>query len=379
MEKIKRAVPLEDALRRKSVLLLGPRRTGKSFLINHQLKVDRIYDLLDPETFRRLSTRPEILKEELSGKEKLVAIDEIQKIPALMDVVHLLIEKSTCHFLLTGSSARKLKRTHTSLMAGRAKKMILHPLVFPENPNFNLDRILQFGCLPIVINSDDPWDELRDYTGLYLKEEILEEALVRKMENFSRFLDFSAKTSGQILNFESLGRDAQIPARTVKEYYSILEDTLMGQMINPIAASKKRKSTATGKFYFFDVGVVNSILGRKSVSPKTKEFGFLLEHYLANEIIAYKDYKNPDLIIEFWRQDEETEVDFVLNSNIAIEIKSTDLVQEKHIKGIWKFSNEGPCSRKIVVSLDKRFRKMGDVEIFPIQEFLKTLWKGEIA
>ncbi|MFN8370253.1 MAG: AAA family ATPase [Bacteriovoracaceae bacterium] len=381
--KIDRIIPLSEVLNRKSVLLLGPRRTGKSYYLNNQLKVDRKYDLLDPETFRRLSSRPEIIREELTGKEKIIAIDEIQKIPSLMDLVHLLIEKNHVKFLLTGSSARKLNRSYTSLMAGRAKKMILHPLVYPELEKIkkvNINHILQFGTLPIVQNSADPWDELRDYTGLYLKEEILAESIVRKIENFSRFIDFAALTSGQVLNYESVASDAQVPARTIREYYSILKDTLMGEVVLPVKATAKRKSTATGKFYFFDVGVVNSIIGRKTITPKTIEYGFLFEHYIFNEVLAYRDYFNLDLKIEFWRIDQEHEVDLILNEDIAIEIKATTLISEKHLKGLTQFASLGKCSRKIVVSLDKTYRKINnDVEVFPFDQFLSLLWNKKIA
>jgi predicted AAA+ superfamily ATPase len=378
MKIFNRIIPLASVLKRKSVLLLGPRRTGKSFFITNQIKPDRIINLLEADTFRKFSARPELLREIIQDNDKIVAIDEIQKLPSLMDEVHSLIETRAIKFILTGSSARKLARSHTSLMAGRAKRMHLHPLVSAEIDDYKLNEILKFGSLPIVFNSDDPWDELRDYTGLYLKEEIMAEALVRKIENFSRFIDFAGMTNGQILNYESIARDSQVPARTIREYYALLEDTLMGFILHPIKSTAKRKCVSTGKFYFFDIGVLNSIVSRKSVSVKTKEYGALFEHFIFLELKAYIDYFSSDTQLGFWRIDEENEVDFIINDNIAIEVKANEMVQEKHLKGLIKFSQNEKVQKKIIVSLDKEKRKIGDVEVYPYRIFLKELWMGEI-
>jgi uncharacterized protein len=375
---IKRIIPVERILKRKGVLLLGPRRTGKSFFIKHQLKPDRIINLLESETFRRMSARPELLREIIKETDKIVAIDEIQKLPGLMDEIHNLIESTDVKFILTGSSARKLSKSYTSLMAGRVKKILFHPLVSKEIGDFKLEDVLQFGTLPPVYASEDPWDELRDYTGLYLKEEIQAEALVRKIENFSRFIDFAAMTNGEVLNYESIARDAQVPARTIREYYALLEDTLMGTILHPLKSTKKRKCISSGKFYFFDVGVVNSILGRKSVSSKTKEYGELFENFIYLELKAYIDYFSPDSAINFWRLDIENEVDFVINDEIAIEIKTTELVQEKHLKGLKRLDELSSLKRKIIVSQDKERRKIGPIEVIPYKEFLIELWNGKI-
>jgi predicted AAA+ superfamily ATPase len=378
MKTFTRIIPLEKILKRKSIILLGPRRTGKSYFLKNQIKPDRIINLLEADTYRNFSSRPELLREVIQKDEKIIAIDEIQKAPMLMDEVHALIESRGLRFILTGSSARKLARSHTSLMAGRAKMLYLHPLVSAEIENYELDQILSNGSLPIVFNTEDPWDELKDYAGIYLREEILAEALVRKIENFSRFIDFAAMTSGQLLNFESIARDAQVPARTIREYYSLLEDTLMGYTLAPIKATAKRKCISSSKFYFFDIGVMNSILGRKSIAKKTKEYGYLFEHFIFLELKAYIDYFSSDSKLSFWRVDEENEVDFVVNEKIAIEVKATELVIEKHLKGLVKFSMNGPVEKKIVVSLDKNKRTIGDVEVYPYDLFLKELWDGKI-
>jgi predicted AAA+ superfamily ATPase len=375
---IHRILPIEKILKRKGVLLLGPRRTGKSFYINHQIKPHKVINLLESETFRKMSARPELLREMVNKEDKIVAIDEIQKLPALMDEIHNLIETTDIKFILTGSSARKLSKSYTSLMAGRVKKLLIHPFVFPEIKNFHLDKVLQFGTLPPVYNSEDPWDELSDYTGLYLREEIQNEALVRRIDNFSRFIDFAAMTNGEVLNYEAIGRDAQVPARTIREYYSLLEDTLMGTILQPIKASKKRRCISTGKFYFFDLGVLNSILGRKSISSKTKEYGELFESFIYLELKAFVDYFSQDSHLNFWRINSEYEVDFIINEEIAIEVKSTEFVQDKHLKGLNKFAELGPVKRMILVSRDLVKRKIGDIEVIPYTIFLEELWDGKI-
>lgn len=374
----KRIIPLESVLKRKSVLLLGPRRTGKSFFITYQVKPDKVINLLEADTFRKFSAHPELLREIITDEDTIVAIDEIQKLPSLMDEVHSLIESRGIKFILTGSSARKLTRNYTSLMAGRAKRMFLHPLVTAEIGEYKLNDILKFGSLPIVFNSEDPWDELRDYAGLYLREEILAEALVRKVENFSRFIDFAAMSNGSVLNYESIARDAQVPARTIREYYALLEDTLMGFMLNPIKSTAKRKCISAGKFYFFDIGVLNSLLNRTSITQKTKEYGGLFEHFIFLEIKAYIDYFSVDSKMSFWRIDEENEVDFIINEKVAIEVKATEMVQGKHLKGLLKFSENEKVDKQIIISLDKERRKMGDVVVYPYRLFLNDLWKGKI-
>jgi uncharacterized protein len=375
---IKRIIPVDKILKRKGILLLGPRRTGKSFFINHQLHPDKTINLLESDTFRKMSAHPELLRQIITKEDKIVAIDEIQKLPQLMDEVHHLIESTGIRFILTGSSARKLSKSYTSLMAGRLKKMHFHPLVSAEIPDFDLEFLLQYGSLPPVYFSEDPWDELRDYAGLYLKEEIMAEALIRKIENFSRFIEFAAMTNAEILNYESIARDAQVPARTIREYYGLLEDTLIGSVLHPLKTQQKRQSISAGKFYFFDLGVLNSILGRKSLSPHTKEFGELFESFIYLELKAYVDYFAPDTELNFWKMRANYEVDFVINKNIAIEVKSSEFIQDKHLKGLREFAQLFPVKRMIVVSRDKEKRTIGQIEVMPYREFLTLLWQGEL-
>lgn len=379
MTYLSREIDLTKDLKTKSVLLLGPRRTGKSKLIENSVKADFIYDLLEADTFRELSANPERIRQRIDKKTKLVVIDEIQKLPSLMDEVHALIEKTNTRFILTGSSARKLRRSYTSLMAGRARMRHLFPFVSSElGSSFQLNKVLNSGSLPPVYLSEDPQEELRDYVGLYLKEEILAEALVRKISNFSRFLNFAALSNGQILNFERLGSDAQVPARTVREYYSILTDTLMGYMLEPIKSTKARKSTSTGKFYFFDIGITNSMTGRKHIIEKTKEYGDALEHFIFLELIAYKNYRRKDDEIGFWNSPQNGEIDFVINSEIAIEVKATNNVGNMHLSGFSKFETHQPSRRRILVCQEKHTRQINNIEILPVHDFLEQLWDGEI-
>ncbi|OFZ47642.1 MAG: hypothetical protein A2381_09500 [Bdellovibrionales bacterium RIFOXYB1_FULL_37_110] len=369
---------IQEILKRKSVLLLGPRRTGKSYFLTHQLKPDRYYNLLEADTFRKISANPEFIRHSLKKTDHMVAIDEIQKLPSLMDEVHAMIESTKTRFILTGSSARKLSKNYTSLMAGRAKRVHFHPLTFEELPKYDLQKRLLYGSLPSVVTSNDPWDELRDYTGLYLQEEIMAEAFVRKIENFSRFLEFAGLNSGQILNFEKLGRDAQVPARTIREYYSLLEDTLLGKNLLPFEKKGKRKAISSSKFYFFDTGILNALVGRKTLHEKGEEFGNLFEHFIFNELESYRDYYSQDCSFSFWRLEKECEVDFIINNEIALEVKSSNHIHKDHLKSLMSFSDDFKVKRKIIVSRDPDKRTIDQIELIPYQDFLTDLWNKKI-
>jgi predicted AAA+ superfamily ATPase len=378
-----RATSILKTLQKKSVLLLGPRRTGKSCLIRNELKPDKVYNLLNSVTFRDLAIRPSLIREQLEPSTQFIVIDEVQKLPSLLDEVHLMIEEHGIRFLLTGSSARKLRRSYTSLMAGRARRQFLFPLTAQElGTKFDLKRALLYGTLPSVYLADDPWDELKSYVGDYLREEIVAEALSRNIESFARFLQTAAISNGEILNFEKIALDAQVPARTIREYYSILEDTLIGTMVQPFRPKKGRKAVAKAKFYFFDLGVLNSLLERKSISPKTTEFGGLFETWVFLELRAYLEYHKKDESLSFWRTQTGEEVDFVVGSQeeeqIAIEVKSTPHIAERHLGGLKVLAEEVPLKNKYIVSLDSEYRKISDIEILPYILFVEKLWNGEL-
>jgi predicted AAA+ superfamily ATPase len=376
---VSRLIPLDQHLNSGSVLLLGPRRTGKSWIIRNELKPDLVYNLLQSDTFQELSARPSLIRESIKPNTRLVVIDEIQKLPSLMDEVHLMIEETNAHFLLTGSSARKLKRTHTSLMAGRAKTRYLFPFTSAElGQKFDLFQALKFGMLPPVYLSDDPEDIISSYTGDYLREEIMAEALTRKIENFSRFLLQAAMCNAELINYESIGNDAQVPARTIREYYQILVDTLLGYMLEPLATTGKRKPVSHSKFYFFDVGIVNAIVGSFQITQNHPSFGKCFESFIMCELKAYLSYLHPKAMLHFWRTQLGDEVDFVINGEIAIEVKSTKMVTEIDLKGLKVMGEEHKLRRKIIVSRDSRKRVLNGVEILPYQNFLEDLWGGNI-
>ncbi len=378
---IDRLVPLQADLEHRSVLLLGPRQTGKSAYIRHQARPHRVYDLLKSDVFQRLSARPSLIREALTPGDGLIAIDEIQKLPVLMDEVHVMIEEFDQRFLLTGSSARKLRRTHTSLMAGRARTRWLCPFVSAELADWDLQRVLDYGMLPPVFLSDDPLEDLESYVGTYLREEIQAEALTRKIENFSRFLLHAAQWNGEVVNFEGVARDAQVPARTIREYYQLLGDTLVGTMLEPLQTTGRRKAVSRGKFYFFDVGVVHALTGETTVPPHTAAYGKAFEHFVFQELSAYQKYLARRNRLNFWRDVRGAEVDFVLDERIAVEVKASDLVYPRYLKGLHAITEQSDYSieRRIVVCQEPDRRRVDGIEVVPYREFLEELWTGGLS
>ncbi len=381
---ISRANDITTQLKKKSVLLLGPRRAGKSAFIRNELQPDHSYNLLQADTFQELSHRPSIVREKLKPSDRLVVIDEIQKLPVLMDEVHTMIEDHGVRFLITGSSARKLKRSFTSLMAGRARRRYLHPFCYGElRKNYRLHDIIERGAMPSVYlsaNAEDAWDDLRDYAGMYLREEVLAEALTRKIEAFSRFLTTAALSNAQLVRYESVASDAQVPARTVREYFAILEDTLMGHNLEPFRPQKlSRKSVSTSKFYFFDLGVLNALVQRKAVNPASVEYGELFETLIFLELKAYIDAKGLDTKLNFWRSHTGQEVDFVVNDAIGIEVKATQNVSERHMEGLAVLHKQIPLKRRFIVAHDKHSRQIGGVEVLHWRDFLEMLWDGLVV
>lgn len=373
-----RILDLKEDSRRKSLFLFGPRQTGKTYLLKKTFPQSPFYNLLLADVFWKISQRPQIIQEELTalGKEcrQPIIIDEIQKLPILLDEVQNLIEEKGLHFILTGSSPRKLKRGGGNLLGGRAWTRHLFPLVTAEIPHYDLLRILNVGALPFIYDSLNPEEDLKAYVGNYLKEEIQAEGLVRRIENFSRFLQTASLFNGVLVNFASVASDAGVPARTVAEYFSVLQDTLIGSLLEPFAQSRRRKAITTAKFYFFDVGVCNFLAGRKGIKPKTELFGNALEHFIFTELKAYLDYTNDKRPLYFWRSKSGYEVDFLIGDEIAIEVKASELATERHCGGLTALAEELTLKKKIVVSLDPFPRKIKDIEILPVPVFLKRLW-----
>lgn len=361
---------------------MGPRRTGKSSFILNQVRPDLYFNLLEAETFARFAYDPGLLKKSLSPDKKLICIDEIQKLPNLMDEVHSLIESNkNFRFILTGSSAKDLKKSHTSLMAGRARQLHFLPFSFIEikDYHFDLKKFLLYGGLPDSYLSPDPWEELKDYAGAYLKEEIQASAYVRKIENYARFLEFAALSSGELLNYQSLANDSYIPARTIKDYYQLLEETMIGHNLRPFRKKASRKEVSTSKFYFFDTGVLNAFIKRKNLSEKSNEYGNLFEHFIFLELKAYQLLNRADWDLEFWRSHKGEEVDFILGKGeIAIEVKSSTHFKENHLKGLNEFAKQYKSKRLILVCRASEKKLCQGVEIYPWELFLEELWSGEI-
>jgi predicted AAA+ superfamily ATPase len=377
-----RTLNLKKRLGNRSGFLFGPRATGKTTLLKQHLPDSHSVDLLDHDTFSRLLRRPRLLGQELevlpkAQRETWIIIDEIQKIPSLLDEVHRLIEKQKMKFILTGSSARKLKRGGANLLAGRARVLELFPLVYPEIPNINLEHYLNYGGLPLVHDSDDPVADLTSYVNTYLKEEIQAEALVRRLDHFARFMDVVGAQSGQELVFESIAQVAQVPTRTVANFIEVLKDTLLAHELEPMKFSgkKSRKVISRSKLYLFDVGVANLLAGRLPLQLRTDSAGQAFEHWMIQEVRAWKSYQQDPRPLGYWRTTQQHEVDLIIGEEQAIEFKFTQNVTQKDLKNLRALKEEGVVKNYSVVCDEKNARKTEDgIWILPWRTFLDRLW-----
>lgn len=375
---IRRYLSLSELLAKKSHFLLGPRQTGKTSLIRETMPHCRIYNLLDFETFLRLNQNPSRLREELKGYKGHVVIDEIQKLPSLLDEVQILIEEQNLRFLLTGSSARKLRRSGVNLLGGRARTIHMHPLTsFELGDQFDLMRAINFGTLPAIYFAEDPGLDLRAYAGEYLKEEIAAEGLTRNVPAFSRFLETAALCNGQIINYQAISSDAAVPRTTVQEYFAILKDTLIAEEIEPWRKTKKRKAVTTSKFYFFDVGVANHLQHAGRIAQKSKLFGDAFEAFIFQELAAYRDYISRGTL-HYWRSEDHYEVDFILDEKIAIEVKGTSRLSKDDFKAMRALQAEKAMMSHIVVCLESVPRDVDGIRVMPWETFLKDLWAGAL-
>jgi uncharacterized protein len=373
---IERFLNLSRLLGKKSHFLLGPRQTGKTFLIHHTLKNVRLYDLLDTSVYLALNQNPGRMAQELTPKDRIVVIDEIQRLPVLLNEVHRLIEKRGVRFLLTGSSARKLRRGGINLLGGRARTKYLHPLTYQELGNrFDFLQAMSRGLLPSIYFSDDPRADLQAYVGSYLQQEIVAEGMTRNVPAFSRFLRVAALYNGTIVNFTNVANDAQVARTTIYEYFEILKDTLILHELPPWRKSKKRKPLASSKYYFFDVGVVAALQGREFRSG-TREFGEAFETYLLHELLSYTDYVSGEPL-SYWRSTSGFEVDFIIGDHTGVEAKAKENVSAQDVRSLRALAEEKKLKRYLCVSLEPRMRKFDCVTVLPLRAFLGALWNGE--
>ena len=365
----------------EGMFLFGARQTGKSTLLKERFKDAIYYDLLNPTVRKAFKRNPNSLWEALQDKPEgtLVIVDEIQKVPELLDVVHSLMVDRGLFFILSGSSSRKLKRSGANTLGGRAIPETLYPLVWPEVTDFQIDKAVQNGMIPRHYMVEDATKRLSGYVKIYLDEEIREEGEVRELDAFERFMEVAAICDGEMLNYSNIASDCGVSAKTVKSYFQILYDTLIGYEIPAFRKEIKRKIIQAPKFYYFDVGLANYLMGHHSLKRGTDDYGHAFEHLVMQEIIAYKGYNDKRDIISYWHTYDKKEVDVVVgDAKVAIEIKSTEHVETKHKKGLKAFKEEHPDCRLILVSLDPITRRSGDTELIYILDFLKMLWNGEI-
>ena len=371
----------------ETFFLWGPRQTGKSTLLRETYREGRWVDLLKAEEFRRYLARPELLRQEIEAEEpsprQQIVIDEIQKIPALLDEVHWLIENRGLHFALCGSSARKVKRGAANLLGGRATRYELHGMSASELAReFDLDRMLNHGYLPRIYEASRPKRLLDAYVADYLKEEVAAEGLVRNLPTFSDFLDVAALSDGEIVNFSNIARECGVSSHTTKSHFQILEDTLLGRWLPAYRRRPKRRVIRAPKFYFVDVGVVNRLARRGDLVPGSELYGKAFENWVFHELSAFVSYRDFDGQLTYWRLASGIEVDFVLGDmQIAIEAKSSARITRDHLKGLRSLVEDHPrVGRRIVVCREPRARRTEDgIEVLPVATFVRRLWAGELV
>ena len=377
---IQRTLDLKNLLSKKSFFLFGPRATGKSTLIKQVLsKSSMIIDLLNSRLYLRLLDSPHDLESiiDAGNKGEIIVIDEIQRIPELLNEVHRLIEDRKLTFLLTGSSARKLRRGKANLLAGRVWEARLFPLTWKEIPAFDLNRYLRYGGLPPVYLSQYPEEELDAYVNTYLKEEIMAEGLIRKLPPFSRFLRSIALASGDMINFTKIANDCQVPPSTVTEYVALLEDTLVGFLLPAWKGSKRRKAISTGKFYFFDPGVAHTLAGTEALDRNSHLYGKAFEQFIGMEIRAYLSYKRKKIELSYWRSVHGYEVDFLMGRKTAVEVKATQRISQSHFKGLKALEEEKVFKNYVLVSQDPVNTHDNHFQALFWEDFLKNLWEDK--
>lgn len=385
MNRFKRIITIQLP-KGQSAFLWGARKTGKSTYLKTAFPDSRVYDFLKTDLMLELSKRPALLREQLLAADnqtlsRPVILDEVQKVPQVLDEVHWLIENRGIQFILCGSSARKLRRGHVNLLGGRAWRYEMFPLVSPELEQVDLLRVLNHGTIPTHYLQANYSKALKAYVHNYLKQEVFDEGLTRNIPAFSRFFDALGFSHGELINYSNIARECGVDSKTVKEYYQILVDTLLGRMVAPF---KKRPSrqiiSAANKFYLFDVGVAGIITKRRIEEQRGELFGRALEHFIFTELAAHSSYRDLDYEINFWRTKSGQEVDFVLaGGETAVEVKGTSRVENHDLRGLYAFIEEYRPKKAILVCNEKTERIHGKIRIMPWSSFLSALWTGEIV
>jgi predicted AAA+ superfamily ATPase len=370
---------------RQSAFLWGPRKTGKSTYLRKSFPKSLIYDFLKTDLALEFAKRPSLLREQILAKDEAILmhpiiLDEVQKVPKIMDEVHWLIENKGLSFILCGSSARKLKRGKANLLGGRAWRYEMFPFVSAELENVDLLRALNHGMIPDHYLRDNYQKSLRGYVQDYLKEEVFNEGLTRNIPAFARFFDAVGYSHGELINFSNIARDCGVDAKTIKEYYQILVDTLLGRMVEPF---KKRQSrqiiVKTPKFYLFDVGVAGAIIKRQISEMRGELFGRAFEHFIFTEIVAHSSYSELNYKINYWRTKSGLEVDFILGDGaVGIEVKGTSYVNYKDLRPLIAFIEEYTPSKALVVCNETEERVVGQIRVMPWRRFLEELWGGKV-
>lgn len=389
MDYIPRKLDIRERLNRKSVLLLGPRQTGKTSYIKYELNqsVKAKWDMLNSRTRRQLEADPQLLYDQIlaldiNPETDILVIDEIQKVPALLDVVHEVIEEKKLRFLITGSSTRKLKKEGINLLGGRASKATLLPFVYEELEALgekSLEEIFLRGMLPPSWDDDDPEAFLDDYISTYLQDEIAAEGVTRNLPGFGNFLQVAALQSGEQLNYSNIANDIGMSRQSIANWYQVLEDTLLGFQLPPWKKSNKRKSVSTTKFYLFDVGVVRRLSEIDVPADTQSDYGRLLENFIAMELKAWHDYNGRKETLCYWRTENGTEVDFVIGDDIAVEVKATRNPTSRNLEGLRKIGEERSFRQRILVCREDMPRMTDEgILILPWREFLHRLWKNAI-
>ncbi|MYI64410.1 MAG: ATP-binding protein, partial [Gemmatimonadetes bacterium] len=372
----------------QSAFFWGARGTGKTTLLRRRFPRSARFDLLDTRLMLELTRAPWTLSERIQALEPAqrnqpILIDEIQKVPSILDEVHRLNDEDGLGFVLCGSSARKLRRGGANLLGGRALRFDLHPLTWPEIPDFDLLRALNRGLLPAHYDSPSAGEALAAYVDDYLREEVFEEGLTRNAPGFARFFDALSFCHGRMVNHSDVARECGVTSKTVKEYFRILADTLVGVLVEPFGRRGSRAViTKAPKFYLFDVGVAGHLIGRRIARPAGEDFGRALEHFILMEILAYRAYSGRDFPVRYWRTRSGVECDFVLGTDgaTAVEVVGGGRVGRRELKGVRSFADEHAPLQAFVVCNDSEPRRTEDgIWILPWELFLEGRWGGEVV